>query len=325
MHITYEEDTSAGDLGVQGVLPTVGQIYIDNVEVVQATDGLATEMTTYHQQYCLSTDLIIDNMDRLSGGTYIWKVKSGIAVFKEGAKTIETNLVYNKDTTSYECNNIFVEIKEDGTSTSYDPNSIITVTYKDKDNKDILPTLNLIENFTHYLSSVVPYYYYGGSYLLVNNKKELYGMGWNDAKGKQYLLGLGDIEFTKDRHNENYAVRLNDVPGKVKYMVTISKNKANQSTMVFTEEGKVYGWGANAGLLPMGNAEPVKTPVELTLFPNNVKTFLWHDNVSVDAQVFTVLTEDGDVYTWGKKQLNRHSFYYKPFRRWLFNSANKSK
>lgn len=41
----------------------------------------------------------------------------------------------------------------------------------------------------------------------------------------------------------------------------------------------------------------------LPLFPKNVKKFLWHDNVSVDAQVFTVLTTDGDVYSWGKNNL----------------------
>lgn len=35
----------------------------------------------------------------------------------------------------------------------------------------------------------------------------------------------------------------------------------------------------------------------------NIKKFLWDENASIEAEVFIVLTEDGHVYTWGKKSL----------------------
>lgn len=159
----------------------------------------------------------------------------------------------------------------------------------------------LINNFKNYSSALVPYYYYGGSYILKDNSSSLYGLGWNDYLGKQYLLGLGDIEFTQDMYGENTAVKLS-VPEKVKNMYTISKNGSSQSSMVFTESGKIYVWGANAGLLPLGHANPVKTPVLLNL-PANIKKFLWNEDASLDAQVFSLLTEDGKVYSWGKNNL----------------------
>lgn len=161
--------------------------------------------------------------------------------------------------------------------------------------------LLLVNNFKNYSSAIVPYYYYGGSYILKDTNSVLYGLGWNDYLGKQYLLGLGDIEFTQDMYGENTAVTLL-VPEKVRNMYTISKNGSSQSSMAFTESGKVYVWGANAGLLPVGNANPVKTPLVLNL-PANIKKFLWNEDLSLDAQVFTLLTDDGKVYSWGKNNL----------------------
>lgn len=140
VHYEYVEDTSAGDLGVQGVLPVVGQIYIDNVEVVQATDGTSSEMTKFHQKYSLSSDITIDDMSMLAGGKCQWDVKSGSAFFEGNASSIETPLVYNDYTSSYECSNVLVETMQDGLAANIEPNSIITVKYKDKNNQYIKQT-----------------------------------------------------------------------------------------------------------------------------------------------------------------------------------------
>lgn len=163
-------------------------------------------------------------------------------------------------------------------------------------------TVHLINNFKNYSSAVVPYYYYGGSYILKDVNNNLFGMGWNDAGGKQYLLGLGDMEFTSDRYGDNSAVQLS-VPEAVSHMYTISKNKSSQSNIVVTVSGKMYGWGANAGLLPVGNSNPVKTPVIISGMPANIKKFLWNEDASLDAQVFTLLTQEGKVYSWGRNNL----------------------
>lgn len=140
VHYEYEEDTSAGDLGIHGVLPVIGQIYIDNVEVIAETDGADNEMTKYHQKYILSSDVTVDNMDMLTGGKCQWEVKSGSAFFTGNVSLVESALLYNDYTTSYECSNVEVELKQDGLSSNIEPDSIITVKYKDKNNKYIIQT-----------------------------------------------------------------------------------------------------------------------------------------------------------------------------------------
>lgn len=163
-------------------------------------------------------------------------------------------------------------------------------------------TLMLVKNFKSYLSAVVPYYYFGGSYIFKDINKQLYVMGWNNAKDKEYYLGVGDIEFTTNQYGENYAVKLG-INEPVKNVYTISKNQSNQSSIAVTENGSIYVWGANAGLLPVGNTDPIKVPLKLPQTDSNVKKFLWNEDASLDAQVFTILTNDGKVLSWGKNNL----------------------
>lgn len=163
-------------------------------------------------------------------------------------------------------------------------------------------TLMLVKNFKNYLSAVVPYYYFGGSYIFKDVNKMLYAMGWNNAKDREYYLGVGDIEFTTNQYGENYAVKLG-INEPVKNVYTISKNQSNQSSIAITENGSIYVWGANAGLLPVGNTDPIKVPFKLPKTDNNVKKFLWNEDASLDAQVFTILTKEGKVLSWGKNNL----------------------
>ncbi|MDY5051975.1 MAG: PKD domain-containing protein [Candidatus Mucispirillum faecigallinarum] len=162
--------------------------------------------------------------------------------------------------------------------------------------------LMLVNHFKNYSSAVVPYYYYGGSYIFKDSNNLLYVMGWNNAKSKEYYLGVGDIEFTANKYGENYAVKLGiDEP--VKNVYTISKNLSNQSSIAVAESGNIYVWGANAGLLPVGNTDSIKEPLKLSISNANIKKFLWNEDASLDAQVFTILTNDGKVYSWGKNSL----------------------
>lgn len=141
VHIESAEPVLPGDLGVSGVLPVIGQVYIDNVEVQTDTDGRVDEMIKFHQIYTLASDIIVDDYSILEGGKCIWKSKSksNNAWFEGNKQSIEVPLKYNEFTTSYECNNVKVEVKQDGAVTeNYDPDSIITVKYIDKFGKYIL-------------------------------------------------------------------------------------------------------------------------------------------------------------------------------------------
>lgn len=142
VHIESAEPVLPGDLGVSGVLPVIGQVYIDNVEVQTDTDGRVDEMIKFHQIYTLASDIIVDDYSILEGGKCIWKSKSksNNAWFEGNKQSIEVPLKYNEFTTSYECNNVKVEVKQDGAVTeNYDPDSIITVKYIDKFGKYITP------------------------------------------------------------------------------------------------------------------------------------------------------------------------------------------
>lgn len=139
VHIEQNKNTSDGDLGIEGILPVVGKIYIDDVAVQTETDGSINEMTKFHQIYKLSSDIIIDDITRLNGGICEWESKSQSALFDGGKNSIETPLVFNESTLTYECNNVTVEVKQTGDEADYEPDSIVTVKYKDKNGSYIIP------------------------------------------------------------------------------------------------------------------------------------------------------------------------------------------
>ena len=135
-HIEEDDDTAVKeyDLGVAGVMPTIGHIYIDNVEVQTATDGTTSglDMLKFHQKYTLSSDIIVDDKSSLEGGMCIWESSDKDAVFSNGTLSIEVPLQLNASTDTYECSNVSLNVKKDGTINmeTYNPDSIISVSYK---------------------------------------------------------------------------------------------------------------------------------------------------------------------------------------------------
>lgn len=152
VHIERNENTLDGDLGIEGILPVIGQIYIDDVAVQTETDGSINEMTKFHQIYKLSSDIIVDDISRLNGGKCVWESKSSSALFEGGKSSIETPLVFNEYTSTYECNNVSVELKQTGEEAVYEPDSIITVKYKDRDGSYIIPVT--IGSVNPYISQI---------------------------------------------------------------------------------------------------------------------------------------------------------------------------
>lgn len=157
-HIEEDDDTAVKeyDLGVAGVMPTIGHIYIDNVEVQSATDGTTSglDMLKFHQKYTLSSDIIVDDKSSLEGGMCIWESSDKDAVFSNGTLSIEVPLQLNASTDTYECSNVSLDVKKDGTINmeTYNPDSIISVSYKN--NRGEFVTQSTIGTVSPYVKSI---------------------------------------------------------------------------------------------------------------------------------------------------------------------------
>lgn len=126
------------DLGIEGVMPTIGKIYIDGVNVEQ-DDGGESDMLKAHLTYTLTADLIYDNYSMIENtGSFVpqceWSSTDKGITFTGGGTpygtdSYRTNLV--KQGENYECDPVIVDFKKNGTDVNYDPDSLVTVSYLD--------------------------------------------------------------------------------------------------------------------------------------------------------------------------------------------------
>lgn len=98
------------------------------------------------------------------------------------------------------------------------------------------------------------------------------------------------------------------ISGPVKFVHVLEQNINNHNVTVyaFTEDGKIYAWGNNNGLIPIGNYFSQSTPVLIditnykqNIFGENSKSLYYSSNFNYTGLFYGVLTEQGDVYTWG--------------------------
>ena len=127
-----------------------------------------------------------------------------------------------------------------------------------------------------------------GSAIFITENNELYALG----KNIDGVLGIGDIEET-----EKYtAVKIEGISNPVKYL-----HYGRYGIFAFTNDGKIYGWGANNGYLPIGHIFPQTTPVQLEV--PTFKKIINGNFVNIGSNnYYNILTEGGDVYSWGYLQ-----------------------
>lgn len=137
----YFESIAASYRGIQGVMPTIGKIYIDSVTVDKANDGDLTNMRKAALNYVLSADLIVNDYSVLAGGNAkcIWQTTAlgtsftpgdGITVTNNG-KGAETLLSPDSTSGSYVCAPVNVSFTKEGTETNFDPDSLVTLSFTD--------------------------------------------------------------------------------------------------------------------------------------------------------------------------------------------------
>lgn len=129
-------------IGVEGVMPTIGKIYVDNV-TVGGSDGVSSDMRKAHLIYTLSADIVLDDYTLINNGqaSCNWESLSSGTTFKNatssnGAST-DSLLYYNNASKNYVCAPVVVDFTKDGNDSNYDPDSIVSLSFTDKNGKKI--------------------------------------------------------------------------------------------------------------------------------------------------------------------------------------------
>lgn len=134
--LTNDNDTSSGDLGIEGVMPIIGNIYKEKVEI-GSEDGNADDMRKAHLIFTITADIIVDQLDALAGGNSkcLWEVNTdaGITLKTDNSSgiNVETELVYNATTDTYECKAITADFIRTGYERNYNPDGQVRVKFKD--------------------------------------------------------------------------------------------------------------------------------------------------------------------------------------------------
>ena len=77
--------------------------------------------------------------------------------------------------------------------------------------------------------------------------------------------------------------------------------KSTYSILAFTQDGRIYGWGANNGRIPVGTITPQNKPVLLNvpLYKKGVYETNYMNTDSYAPVYYNILTENNDIYSWG--------------------------
>lgn len=126
------------DLGIEGVMPTIGKIYIESATPGSEDGG--DDVLKAHLQYSLTSDLVYDNYTLLTDTTGTkpqceWSSTDKGITFTSGTQSTNgyrTNLLYDETNKTYYCESIRLDFKKDGNKDeNYDPDSLVTVSYTD--------------------------------------------------------------------------------------------------------------------------------------------------------------------------------------------------
>lgn len=122
-----EDTTVEGQLGINGVMPTIGRIYIEDVKPGE-NDGDISDMRKAHLIYKLSADIVLDNYNVLEGGQArcVWSSNRDDTKISPS----ETILAKNKDTGIWECAAVTVNFNKRD-DYDYNPDTVISLSFKD--------------------------------------------------------------------------------------------------------------------------------------------------------------------------------------------------
>lgn len=124
------------------------------------------------------------------------------------------------------------------------------------------------------------------------------------AYGEKYAEAL-NIE--SNSNIEKYsAVKVEGIANPINFIHILKESntvnyKSTYSILAFTQDGRIYGWGANNGRIPVGTITPQNKPVLLNvpLYKKGVYETNYMNTDSYAPVYYNILTENNDIYSWG--------------------------
>lgn len=124
------------------------------------------------------------------------------------------------------------------------------------------------------------------------------------AYGEKYAEAL-NIEA--NNNIEKYsAVKVEGIPNPINFIHILKESntvnyKSTYSILAFTKDGRIYGWGANNGRIPVGTITPQNKPVLLNvpLYKKGVYETNYMNTDGYAPVYYNILTENNDIYSWG--------------------------
>lgn len=124
------------------------------------------------------------------------------------------------------------------------------------------------------------------------------------AYGEKYAEAL-NIEANSNIEKYS-AVKVEGIPNPINFIHILKESntvnyKSTYSILTFTQDGRIYGWGANNGRIPVGTIMPQNKPVLLNvpLYKKGVYETNYMNTDSYAPVYYNILTENNDIYSWG--------------------------
>ena len=124
------------------------------------------------------------------------------------------------------------------------------------------------------------------------------------AYGEKYAEAL-NIEANSNIEKYS-AVKVEGIANPINFIHILKESntvnyKSTYSILAFTQDGRIYGWGANNGRIPVGTITPQNKPVLLNvpLYKKGVYETNYMNTESYAPVYYNILTENNDIYSWG--------------------------
>ena len=124
------------------------------------------------------------------------------------------------------------------------------------------------------------------------------------AYGEKYAEAL-NIEANSNIEKYS-AVKVEGIANPINFIHILKESntvnyKSTYSILAFTQDGRIYGWGANNGRIPVGTITPQNKPVLLNvpLYKKGVYETNYMNTDGYTPVYYNILTENNDIYSWG--------------------------
>lgn len=308
-------------IGVEGVMPTIGKIYVDNVTVIQSGDGTADDMRKAHLRYVLSADIVLDDYSIIDNGkaTCNWESLSTGTVFQNATSsngaTTDSLLYYNTGSKGYVCAPVVVDFTKDGAEADYNPDSLVSLSFTDKNGKkitrvgsDVVYTTNITLNTAdrHNIITVAT----SPTSVLFHRKDGLFQSGFTAYRGMSGLtkyIGSATYEGYVKTPGSNNGTTITNYDEELKkdnntINTWLKDGAMNINYNIYSNSSFVSSYGPPIALPPFRSGDIDYRRLRLVLMRHNNNPII----ISNDKKLYTM----GHVTNYYNSELQREFAYF---------------